>query len=80
LRRLAILLVAVAAAGVLTVTVSPPAGALSECSTRPVGSPPSSRMIVLTVCKGDVIVGDHQYFEEATLWIGDSRPGRPAAA
>lgn len=33
MRRIAILLVAVAAAGVLTVTASPPAGALSECST-----------------------------------------------
>jgi hypothetical protein len=70
-RRLAILLVAVVAAGALTVTASPPAAALSDCSTRTVGSPPSWRQIFLTVCKGDVIIGDHSYFEKAKLWIGD---------
>jgi hypothetical protein len=71
LRRLAILLIAVVAAGVLTVTASPPAAAESDCSARPAGSLPSWRSIYLTVCKGDDVVGDYAYYEYARLWIGD---------
>jgi hypothetical protein len=73
LRRLAILLVAVVAAGALTVTASPPAAASSDCSARtvaPPGSQPASRKIVLNVCKGDTLTGDYWYWENATLWIG----------
>lgn len=73
MRRLAILLVAVVAAGALTVTAAPPAAALYGCSTRtipPTGSHPASREIRLTVCKGDTLLGDHWYWEHAQLWIG----------
>jgi hypothetical protein len=73
LRRLAILLVAVVAAGALTVTATPPAAASSDCSARtvaPPGSQPASRKIVLNVCKGDTLIGDYWYWENATLWIG----------
>ena len=68
MRRLAILLIAVVAAGALTVTTSPPAAAVTHCSSRTIAPPgphPASREISLTVCKGDVLVGDHSYFELA---------------
>jgi hypothetical protein len=73
LRRLAILLVAVVAAGVLTVGAAPPAAALYGCSTRTIAPPgphPASREIRLTVCKGDTLLNDHWYWEQAQLWIG----------
>jgi hypothetical protein len=74
LRRLAILLVAVVAAGVLTVTAAPPAAATSDCSslTLPRGPHPPSREIGLIVCKGDVLEGDGSYFEQAYLYIGST--------
>jgi hypothetical protein len=71
LRRLAVLLVAIVAAGVLTVTASPPAAAESDCSSRPPGEQPSWRSIYFYVCKGDDVVGDYRYHEYARLWIGD---------
>lgn len=73
MRRLAILLIVVVAAGALTVITSAPAAAVTDCSTgtiAPPGPHPASRRISLTVCKGDVLVGDHSYFELARLWIG----------
>jgi 5-keto 4-deoxyuronate isomerase len=73
LRRLATLLVAVVAVGALAVTAAPPAAASSHCSARtvaPPGSQPASRKIILNVCKGDTLIGDHWYWENATLWIG----------
>jgi hypothetical protein len=78
LRRLAILLVAIVAAGVLTVGAASPAAALSACSTRaiaPSGPHPAGREIRLTVCKGDVLLGDYWYWEHAQLWIGSQSTG-----
>jgi hypothetical protein len=74
LRRLAILLVAAVAAGTLTIAAAPPAAAISDCSSRtlPPGPHPPSREIGLIVCKGDVLIGDHSYFEYASLYIGSA--------
>jgi hypothetical protein len=73
LRRLAVLLAAIVAAGVLTVTAAPPAAATSLCRERVVAPPgphPTEREIVLVVCKGDDVNGDFYYFEQVDLYIG----------
>jgi hypothetical protein len=68
LRRLAILLAAVAVAGGLAVAAPAPAEAASDCSTRTIGG--GSSRISLTVCKGDSVVGDNAYRELSILYVG----------
>jgi hypothetical protein len=83
LRRLAILLAAVVAAGAVTVTASPPAAASSHCSARtvaPPGSRPASRKIILNVCKGDTLIGDYWYWENATHSYSGNGSGTTASA